>query len=204
MNRQLKLYILAGLIVVSIFAACGIIAAATEPPTIVSLKNVDGTIIKSGTVGTAVYLYGSGFYTTSKNISVKFGSVETPAKIESGILVSATVPNLAPGKYYITVTTDYGVSNPVAFTMETPAKVSSINPNYGKVGYTIILTGQYLNLGGKPTIKFGSVTAPSTTVYYVTSTKLYVKVPAVDVGVVDVTVNNGFGDSNSVPFKVVP
>lgn len=80
--------------------------------------------------------------------------------------------------------------------------IEKLSKTSGHAGTTLVITGQALNAGGAPTVKFGSKTA--TIVGPVSATSITVKVPSHSLGKVDVTVTADGDTSNKRSFTYIP
>ncbi len=202
---KIKLYLLAGLILICFFITNGFLAAKSSGPPVVKTPIIHsitpGSVITGKTLN--VTIKGSGFREGNPvvrfyNISAGFNAV---CNVVSDSQLTVTIPGkTAAGKYAVTVTNKKGTSKPVFFTVGTAVKLTSVNPRAGNAGWIVILRGRYIDLGGKPTVTFGGY--PGKVISY-SATKLYVTVPDKPKGKVKVTVNNSFGESNSIFFQVM-
>ncbi|HVM73557.1 MAG TPA: IPT/TIG domain-containing protein [Candidatus Paceibacterota bacterium] len=226
--------------------SCG----TTTPPT--SGLYIKSLSPSSGTVGTTVTIYGSGF---SSDNTINFGSgALVHVASNDGATLSFTVPQslnplcyysgcmiasrqTTPGTYSISVTTGGNTSNTVSFTVTSSQQTSNmtiynITPSSGPTGTTVTITG--FGFASSNTIRFGggaisnvpiasSIAIACTTnpschgginqslVFTVPSALGAFCLPGtacpmyallVSPGTYNVSVDNGNGASNAVPFTV--
>lgn len=174
-------------------------------PTLISVSPT------SAAPGAKVTLTGTGINMGATTVKFINGGTVYTLTPDAGSVTATqavvTLPtNMLGGSYSVTVTNDVGTSNALSFAVASSTvtpKITSINPNYGSVGRTVVIYGSNLTLNLKtaPTVKFGTINA---TVTSFTATKIYCKVPTgLSAGYVNVTVNNGVGTSNAVSFRVI-
>lgn len=168
--------------------------------TVVNAPYITPGIGKSGDV---LSIKGNNLTVGMTTLAVRFVqgsyvSVVTPT-VASGSLQVTVPAGMVAGKYLVSVTNDIGVSNTVTFTIGAAPKINSVLPGSAAVGKTTVIYGSNLSLGTKPTVKFGTVSAVVKTY---SATKVYVTVPAMAAGATQITLNNGFGDSNAIKFTV--
>jgi|GEM_PF-2263648 len=94
----------------------------------------------TGAVGATVYLAGAGFGTSQGSSTVTFGGIPATSTYWSDSEVGVTVPpGATTGNVLITVG---GIaSNPINFTVTTPAQVTSVSPTAGVSGTPITIQG---------------------------------------------------------------
>ncbi|WP_460504358.1 IPT/TIG domain-containing protein, partial [Hymenobacter agri] len=133
-------------------ASNGLTFTVTTPAPVISSLSPT-----SGTVGTSVVITGTGFTGAT---AVSFNGTAATFTVNSGTQITATVP---PGTITgnVTVTTPGGTSNAVPFTVLPPAPtLSSLSPNSGTVGTSVIITGT--NLTGATAVSFNGTAATFT------------------------------------------
>ncbi|RJQ35388.1 hypothetical protein C4556_00290, partial [Candidatus Parcubacteria bacterium] len=96
---------------------------------------LDSLSVTSGSAGTSLTLYGSGFEATYN--TVRFGSnVAYGAGSTNGTSLTLTVPGMPPGVYPVTVTNGRGTSNSLSFTViGSPYSYYNYGYNYGNYNY---------------------------------------------------------------------
>src|SRR3989344_5061786 len=96
---------------------------------------LDSLSVTSGSAGTSLTLYGSGFEATYN--TVRFGSnAAYGAGSQSGTTLTITVPNMPPGVYPVIVTNGRGTSNSLSFTViGSPYSYYNYGYNYGNYNY---------------------------------------------------------------------
>ena len=98
---------------------------------------LDSLSVTSGSAGTSLTLYGSGFEATYN--TVRFGSnAAYGAGSTSGTSLTITVPNMQPGVYPVIITNGRGTSNSLSFTViGSPYSYYNYgyNYNYGNYNY---------------------------------------------------------------------
>lgn len=152
--------------------------------------------IPSGKFGDTVVLQGTNLTTGIGSLTVTMvnGSTKatiTPTAIQNGF--QFVLPKLIPGKYLVRVSNSYGISNSVDFIVGETPKITSVQPSSVALGKTTVIYGSNLNIGVKPTVTIGGVSA---TVGTASATKVYVTVPTtVAKGTRAVVINNGFANS---------
>jgi hypothetical protein len=171
-----------------------IVTTTAAPPTISSFSP------KSGPVGTAVQINGSGFVAGAT--AVQFNGVSaSPVTVNSqGTRIDTKVPTGATtGK--ITVTTPGGTdTSKASFTVTIPAPtISSFSPTSGRTGTAVTITGT--SFTGATAVRFGGVRA-SFVVNSATQITATVPVGAVT-GKISITTPGGTGTS-AMTFTVVP
>lgn len=123
-----------------VFAACGKDTSApeVEPPTLVSLTPVRGT------VGTEIRIEGTGF---SNQVKVRFDDIESPRVLRQGASLFVVAPaGLAPGRTYSVHVLNDGVrqdTSNLVFTAAPPLidRVNGVTKPTGLRGMTLILEG---------------------------------------------------------------
>ena len=165
----------------------------TPPPTISSINPNVGTT--NG--GTVVEITGSDFV---DGAVVTFGVSDAPiVVVDSSQKITATTPANAAGLVDVTVTNPDGLSNTLTngfeYVIISPT-ISSINPNIGIVlgGLVVEITGS--NFVDGAVVTFGVSDAPIVVVD--SSQKITATTPANVAGLVDVTVTNPNGLSNTL------
>jgi len=131
-----------------------------------------------GVVGATVLLSGSGFCAVPGDNVVTIGGV--PAQVLEAFpdLLSATVPNVAPGPTTVTVTCNGSRSNSIAFTMVLPSNppmITSASPASGMPGTPVVLTGS--GFASNPNDDIVTFNGKLAAVSSATSSTLNVKVP---------------------------
>jgi IPT/TIG domain len=118
----------------------------------------------------------------------------------------ATVPVFKGERFYIQTAETQGqqggrdITTSISGTFSLPY-INTLSRKSGKVGNTVVITGQQLTTGGAPVVKFGTRTA--TIVGTPTATSITVKVPnhgAGYTGKIKVTVKAGSNLSNTASF----
>lgn len=153
----------------------------------------------TGAVGSAIVIAGSNFGTSATNASVTFNGTKATISSISSTSIKTTVPSGATtGNVVVTVS---GVaSNGVTFTITAAPSISSLTPNTGAVGSSIVIAGS--NFGatqGTGKVTFNGTTAAITSW---SATQIVAKVPTgATTGNVVVTAAGGVA-SNGVTFTV--
>lgn len=159
------------------------------------LPTITGFSPAAGPVGTSVTINGSGFNGAT---AVKLGSTSVSFSA-SPTQITFTVPsNGVTGK--LSVTTPGGTAttsdNFVVF-----ARIASFSPSSAAVGALVTINGA--NFTNPMTVKFNGV--PSSSVTFVSSTKLTATVPAeATTGLISVATAGGQTASSATSFKVLP
>lgn len=158
----------------------------------------------SGESGSTVVINGADLGTSG---SVLFGATAATTSFWSAASIICTVPDgLAAGPVDVTVTPTGGAgSNAVAFTVTVPAPppaapaITSLTPNHGLVGDTIVIAGTDLGTGGA--VRFGTTTATTSSW---SATSITCTVPGgLATGATSVTVTpTGSSASNALSFTV--
>jgi YD repeat-containing protein len=155
----------------------------------------------TGAVGSAVVIAGSGFGNSQSKVTVKFNGTTATITSFSSTSITATVPTGATtGNVVVTVS---GVaSNGVTFTVTPAPSITSLTPNTGAVGSSIVIGGS--NFGpsqGNGNVKLNGTSA---TITNWTATSITATVPTgATTGSVVVTAAGGVA-SNGVTFTVTP
>lgn len=142
----------------------------------------------SGPVGTVVTLTGSFTGVTL----VRLGTTTvTSFTVNSATQITATVPaGAATGRFYVLATG--GLCQSPMFTVIQPPTITSLTPDNGTIGSTVVVRGT--NLTGATVVRFGGVSAPSFVVN--SATQLTATVPAGAItGAVSVTTVAGTASS---------
>ena len=158
------------------------------PATITSLSPT------SGAAGTSVTITGTNFTGTTgvtfNSTAATVYTVNSPTQITAVVPTGATTGNV--------VITNTGVSSiGVSFTVFPPPVITSLSPNSGAVGTSVIITGT--NFTGATGVTFNGTAATSFTVN--SATQITATVPAVGTG--NVVVNTPGGNSPGVSFSVI-
>ncbi len=175
-------------------ASNGVTFTVTVPPP--SITNLNPT---SGLVGASVIITGTNFGASQGTSTVKFNGTTATPTAWSATSITAPVPTGATtGNVVVTVG---GVaSNGISFTVLVPPSITSLTPNSGIVGTSIIVAGANFGASqGTSTVTFNGTAAPPTSW---SATSIAVPVPAgATTGNVVVTV--GGLASNGLNFTVV-
>ncbi|WP_054811934.1 IPT/TIG domain-containing protein [Nocardia arizonensis] len=162
-------------------------------PTITSLAPTSGP----ATGGTSVTITGTGFtgFTT-----VRFGATATTFTLDSATQITAIAPGGEVGDVQVTVTTEEGVSDGVAYTYLAVPALESATPNQGPTvgGTSVVLTGS--GLSDVTAVQFGTTAATS---FIVDSDTQITAVAPAGTGIVTITVTAPGGVSNAVPYVYV-
>nr|WP_232546237.1 IPT/TIG domain-containing protein [Streptomyces antimycoticus] len=146
--------------------------------------------------GTLVTLTGSNFIQPS---AVRFGPILATFTVVSATQITAVAPP-GNGTVQITVTTQGGTSNGVAYSYAGAPALTGISPTTGPAsgGTVVTLTGT--NLLGATAVRFGAANATSFTV--VSATQISAVAPPGS-GTVQVTVTGPGGTSNGLAYSYV-
>ncbi len=161
------------------------------PPAVSSISPESGTTLG----GTAVTIHGSGFV---EGATVTIGSAATAVNVVSATTIKASTSATAAGSDEVVVSDANGTSTggPSYTYVAPPAPVvTSVAPGSGAFagGTTVTIKGSNLNIGGTPTVSFGSTAAEVTSA---TATSVKAVSPAGSApGVVHVTVTTAAGTS---------
>lgn len=142
--------------------------------------NITSLSLNQATQGTSVTVYGSNFQHNST--VVRIGGTNVPATLTSNMnSLSFIVPNLTPGTYQISVSTAFGASNALPFTVIPaypcntnsyggscgcgaygsrvcpggPISLTFLSPSQGAVGSTVNIYGSGFTSSGN-TVRFGN------------------------------------------------
>jgi hypothetical protein len=168
------------------------------PFTVVPPPNITNLSPSSGPVGTSVTITGTSFGATQGAGNVTFNGSIASVTSWSGTNITAIAP--AAGTGNVVVTVNGTNSNGVLFTLiPPPPTISSLNPTFGPVGSSVIVTGaNFGGPGGTSTVTFNGIVASPTSWI---GTIIVAPVPSgATSGNVVVTV--GGVASNGVPFTV--
>src|SRR5258707_14546264 len=149
MIKNLRLLVIALSLIFSI--------SAFASPSITSLTP------NTGAVGTSVTVAGSGFGSSQGTSTIKFNGTTATVTSWAQTSIAATVPaGATTGSVVVTVS---GVaSNGVTFTVTAAPSITSLTPNTGAIGSSVVIAGS--NFGpsqGTGTVKFNGTTATSIT-----------------------------------------
>jgi hypothetical protein len=150
--------------------------------------------------GQEVTIYGANFSTALAGNEISFNGTAATPTATTGISLVTIVPEGATTGN-VTVTTNELTSEGYAFTVTEPVipVITDLDPDIGKVGTTVIITGS--NFSTEPdgnTVSFNGTEAAVTAA---TETTITTSVPAgATTGNVTVTVD---GESNGLPFTVI-
>jgi hypothetical protein len=175
-------------------ASNGVTFTVTVPPP--SITNLSPT---SGLVSASVIITGTNFGASQGTSTVKFNGTTATPTAWSATSITAPVPaGATTGNVVVTV--GGAASNGVNFTVLIPPSITSLTPNSGIVGTSIVVAGANFGASqGTSTITFNSTAATPTSW---SATSIGVPVPAgATTGNVVVTVN-GLA-SNGLNFTVV-
>jgi hypothetical protein len=165
----------------------------TGAPTVTTLSPT------SGAVGSSVILTGTNLTAAT---TVTFGGVVAPAfTVNSATQITVTVPaGAASGA--VNVTTPGGTATGPSFTVTVAAPtVSSLSPNTGLVGSSVVITGT--NLLGASAVKFNGISATAVTVN--SATQITATVPSGAItGAVSVTTPGGTVSGPTFTVNVAP
>lgn len=147
-----------------------------------------------------VIIYGKNFSSAAAENAVSFNGIAATVTSTSTIAITTTVPDGAVSGN-VTVTTNSMTSEGYSFTVTEPVipVITSLDPENGKVGSTVIITGtDFSTTPGNNVVSFNGTQA---TVTASTATSITVFVPAgATTGPVTVTVD---GESNGIVFTVM-
>jgi len=114
---------------------------------------------RSGTSGTAVTIYGTGFSTTASQDSVSFNGISATVTSATATQLSVTVPSTATTGP-ITVTTASGtVSSSTNFSVVTASgtpTITSFSPNMGTAGTAVAITGTNFDIAANDEVIFNT------------------------------------------------
>src|SRR6266576_236566 len=172
------------------------IGAQAAAPTITSLTP------NTGAVGSSIVIAGSNFGSNKGSSTVKFNGTTATTTSWGASSITATVP---PGATTgnVVVTVSGSSSNGAPFTVTAAPSITSLAPNTGAVGSSIVIAGS--NFGpsrGNGNVKFNGTSATTITSWGASSITATVPSGATTGNVV-VTAAGGVG-SNGVNFTVVP
>lgn len=165
-------------------------------PTLTSIIPVIGKAGDSITINGTRFTQGMIVTMTKGNTIYKL----TPKVISDTTLQVTPPPNASPGTYSVVISGPSGTSAAGQYTVGTTPRISSISPNTAKRGTTVVISGQYLDLGyGAPKVYFGGVEA---VVISYTDTIIQCQVPSTlrEGKNCTVTVNNGYATSSGKNF----
>jgi hypothetical protein len=156
---------------------------------------------KSGPVGTAVQINGSGFVAGATEVQFN-GVSASPVTVNSqGTRIDTKVPTGATtGKITVTTTPGGTDTSKASFTVTIPAPtISSFSPTSGRTGTAVTITGTAFT--GATAVRFGGVRA---SFVFNSATQITATVPVGAVtGKISVTTPGGTGTS-AMNFTVVP
>jgi hypothetical protein len=183
----------------NIVVLVGGLASNGVPFTVLPTPSITSLTPNSGTVGSSIVIAGTNFGDTPGTSTVTFNGTTATATAWSASSITATVPaGSTTGNVVVTVN---GVgSSGVNFTVLTPPSITSLTPNSGAVGSSIVVAGT--NFGatqGTSTVKFNGTTATATAW---SASSITATVPA-GATTGNVTVTVGGIASNGVTFTVV-
>jgi hypothetical protein len=175
-------------------ASNGVTFTVTVPP-----PNISSLNPSSGLVGTSVTITGTNFAATQGTSTVKFNGTTAAPTAWSATSITAPVPTGATTGNVV-VTVGGVVSNGVSFTVLIPPSITSLTPNSGTAGTSVVIAGANFGTSqGTSTVTFNGTAATPTSW---TATSIAVPVPTgATTGNVIVTV--GGLASNGVNFTVV-
>src|SRR6266853_624041 len=154
----------------------------------------------TGAVGSSIVIAGSNFGSTQGSSTVKFNGTTATTTSWGASSITATVPTGATTGNVI-VTVSGKASNGVTFTVTAAPSITSLTPNTGAVGSSIVIAGS--NFGpsqGNGNVKFNGVSATTITSWGASSITATVPSGATTGNVV-VTAAGGVA-SSGVPFTV--
>src|SRR5437870_2928396 len=133
-----------------------VIGAQAAAPTITSLTP------NTGAVGSSIVIAGSNFGSTKGSSTVKFNGTTATTTSWGASSITATVPpGATTGNVVVTVGSP---SNRVTFTVTAAPSITSLTPNTGAVGSSIVIAGS--NFGpsrGNGNVKFNGTSATTIT-----------------------------------------
>jgi hypothetical protein len=169
----------------------GAFASEAVLPDTATISSVAPT---SGLVGASVFITGVNFSTAGV---VRFSGITATILVWTATSITCTVPTTPAGTKSVTVTPTGGsVSNGVVFTVTTTpaplASITSLTPDSGDYGTSVIIDGQ--NFGASGTVRFGG-TAATTSAWSTTS--ITATVPNLPASAQNVTVTPSGGAASA-------
>jgi hypothetical protein len=147
-------------------------------------------------VGSTINIIGNNFIQGGTTVTFGGSIVGLSVTVLSVTSLTVVVPYISPGSVSVVVTTSYGSSVPVYFTVSLPStkpSISNITPSPASVGELLYVNGSNFVIDGT-TLYFGSysgITSCKSTIY------LSVTVPEITNGVYNVTVQTITPDSSN-------
>jgi YD repeat-containing protein len=149
---------------------------------------------KSGSIGTSVTIYGTGFSPTANENTVSFNG--TPATvITSTVSEIVTVVPAGATTGFVSVTSPIGsTASTTPFAILTPPTITGFTPAAGSVGAAVTISGTNFEiLPGRTDVRFNGELATTT---FVTDTSVVAQVPTASSGRITVTTSAGTATSN--------
>src|SRR6266480_2347650 len=174
------------------------------PFTVTAAPSITSLAPNTGAVGSSIVIAGSNFGPSRGNGNVKFnGTSATTITSWGASSITATVPSGATSGNVVVTAAGGVASAGVTFTVTAAPIITSLTPNAGAVGSSIVIAGS--NFGpsvGNGNVKFNGTNATTITNWGASSITATVPSGATSGNVV-VTAAGGVG-SNGVNFTVVP
>jgi len=152
--------------------------------------------------GTRILVRGHNFRSVR---SVRVGGILcTGVDVVSPTALWASVPNLSPGRHFVSVSTDHwqtAQSTGAEVRAVAPPVITGLSDATSPLGGTGVITVTGTSFIGLTRVFFGAT--PATSVQLRSSTSLRVRVPAHAAGRVDVRVSTAYGTSGAAAFRYV-
>jgi hypothetical protein len=184
----------------TITATVGGIIGSTQVSVAANPPNISSISPSSGSVGTSVTITGANFGSAQGGSTLTFnGVVATPTTWAATSIIVRVPVGATTGD--VVINTAGVASNPVIFNVTPPPIISSVSPNTGGIGTTVILSGSYFGeMQQSSTATFNGVPA---TVASWNDASITIAVPAgLSAGVKNLTVQVAGLASNSISFTV--
>jgi hypothetical protein len=164
----------------NVVVTVGGVASNGVPFTISGAPSITSLTPNSGPVGTMVTIAGSNFGATQGNSTVLFKGTGVSATVNSwsNTSIVVIVPTGATTGN-VTVTVNGALSNGVTFTVTATPSITSLAPNSGPIGTSVVIAGANFGVSqGTSTVTFNGVSAGTASAWSTTSITVTVPIGA--------------------------
>jgi len=185
-----------------VVTAAGGVASTGVTYTVTSAPSITSLTPNTGAVGSSIVIAGANFGPSQGNGNVKFNGTAATVTAWSATSITATVPTGATTGNVVVTAAGGVASGGVSFTVTGPPSITSLTPNTGAVGSSIVIAGA--NFGpsqGNGNVKFNGTSA-TITAWSATSITATVAT-GTTTGNVVVTAAGGVA-SSGVTFTITP